>query len=80
MTTGSEATVTSTPRAVRRFDRRERSVYQTAILLTREHPAGFSVEQLAEALDCEVAAAREWYAWLRRTGDFEAIGQNDPSA
>ncbi|MBI2299216.1 MAG: hypothetical protein HYU66_09805 [Armatimonadetes bacterium] len=65
--------MTYSARAVRRFDARERRVYQAAVDLTRARPHGFTASELADAVGCAEDVALEWLEWLRRTGDFEAI-------
>ena len=63
--------MTVTSRAVRRFDRSERLVYQAAVRLAEQYPAGFDAPQLADSLGCSRDEALRWLTWLRATGDFE---------
>ena len=64
--------MTLTPRAVRRYDRNERVVYQTAVKLAETNPNGFDATLLAASLGCTHDEANSWLRWLRDTGDFDA--------
>ncbi len=70
-----EKPVTLTPRAVRRYDRLERVVYQTAVKLAETNPTGFDADSLAKSLGCTQDEAAGWLRWLRDTGDFDAVAE-----
>jgi hypothetical protein len=54
----------------KRYEPRQRDVYQTAVSLASENPSGFDLESLARRLDCSRDEAQRWFRWLQSTGDF----------
>jgi predicted ArsR family transcriptional regulator len=46
-------------------------VFRQAVELSKAQPDGFTLEQLADRLDCSIEAARRWMTWLRSTDCFD---------